>query len=188
LFIPFIANRIDALRNNASIKYVFGPEILDWFFLDVNSDLWAFLTELTTDAYHEALPFFDQFDVLIQSAFEFQENLAFFDLYMTGGFENETVGTKVDFGHAIKFIWDNTTGILQGYRISSEIQGTYENHQVAITIAVAIKESSYTLPDFKFYPGLFPGFTYMTAFAVLSVIFLGQLFFRKRKQKKRIRI
>ena len=168
-------------------QVVFGPEILDWFFLDVNNDLWAFLTELTTDAYHEALPFYDQFNVLIQSAFEFQENLAFFDLYMTGDFENETAGTKVDFDHAIKFIWDNTTGILQGYRISTEILGTYENHQVAIAVEVEIRESSYTLPDFKFYPGLFPGFNYMTAITVLTVIFLGQLFFKKMKQKKRAR-
>jgi len=167
---------------------VYGPEIIDWFFLDINTNLWAFLTELTTDAYHEALPFYDQFpNILIQSEFEFQENLAFFDLYMSGYFENKTAGTNIDFGHALKFIWDNTTGILQGYRISSEFIGTYQNHDVAISIDVEIRESSYTLPDFKFYPGLFPGFNYMTALAVLSVIFLGQLFFKKIKQKKRIR-
>jgi hypothetical protein len=165
----------------------FGPEILDWFFLDVNSNLWDFITELTTDAYHEALPFYDQFNVLIQSAFEFQGNLAFFDFYMNGEFENETEGTSVRFGHALKFIWDNTTGILQGYRVSTETIGSYQNHQVGITLEVVIRESSYDLPDFKFYPGLFPGFNYLTAFAVLLVIFLGQLFFKKAKRKRRIR-
>lgn len=165
----------------------FGPEIIDWFFLDVNSDLWNFITELTTDAYHEVLPFYDQFDFTIQSLFEFQDNLAFYDLYMSGSYGNETEGTSVRFSHALKFIWDNTTGILQGYRMSSEIIGTYQNHLVEITLNVVIREVSYTLPDFKFYPGLFPGYDFLAAIAVLTVIFLGQFYLKKIKHKKKMR-
>jgi len=166
-------------------QVVFGPEILGWFFLEIDTDLWDFLEDLTTNEYHEALPFHDLFDILLQADFEFQENLAIFDIYMNGDFENETDDTKVDFGHAIKFIWDNTTGILQGYRVTTEFQGTYQSHQVAITLEIVIRESSYDLPNFKFFPGLFPGFNFVTTFAVLSVIFISNLFFKKFKLKKR---
>lgn len=166
-------------------QVVFGPEILGWFFLEANTDLWDFLEELTTEAYHTVLPFYDQFNVLLQADFVHEENLAIFDMFMNGSFENETEGTSVDFGHSIKFVWDNTTGILQGYRISSATLGTYQNHPVEISLQAIIKEVSYDLPDFKFLTALFPGFEYLTAIAVFSTIILSQLVFKKFKQKKR---
>ncbi|MHA1124253.1 MAG: choice-of-anchor S family protein [Candidatus Heimdallarchaeota archaeon] len=165
-------------------QVVYGPKILGWFFLEINTELWDFLTELTTNAYHEALPFYDQFDALLQAEFEFQGNLAIFDIYMNGNFENATEGTNVEFGHAIKFVWDNTTGILQGYRVSSITTGTYQNHQVEISVDVVIREVNYDLPDFKFYPGLFPGFDYLTVIVVLSTMFLSRFVYKKVKQKK----
>ncbi len=162
-----------------------GPEILDWFFIETEADVWDFMDNLTTVEYHNVLPGVYAYEAYLQAHFEHQNKQVMFDVYMRGSFENQTLDVNIQFDHSIKFVWNDTTGILLGYRISTNFNGLFASYSIAEEINVVIHLSGYDLPSFKFISAFIPGFEIGIAVFTIGLIIVFNVIIRCIRKKRR---
>ncbi|MBD3191173.1 MAG: hypothetical protein GF308_11035 [Candidatus Heimdallarchaeota archaeon] len=153
------AGRLDQTGFNEE-EIMLGPPIISWFFIEPTEDLWEFLEEVTTLEYHNSLQNADEFEGTLEADFAVEGENKVFDFYLRGDYINETKNIEIRFDHNIKFIWKISTGLLQGYRISSQFLGEYFGNEISEELNVACRVGTYSLPYFKFggFSGLISGF------------------------------
>jgi hypothetical protein len=177
------AERLYAGLVNQS-QIAFGPPIVPWFFIEIRDELWDFFDQMIDINYHNSLPIAPSFDATFEGDFVRGSGLATFDVFMRGTYANSTRGAEFDFTHNIKFIWDLTTGILQGYRVSTIFTGTYYDLTISEDLSLVVKKTGFTLPSFKFGPsGFIPGFNWIITLASIGTLTLVIFLIRKRMQK-----
>lgn len=185
LYYPEIeAERLYQTGFNES-EIALGPPLLSWFFIEPIEDVWDFLEEVTTLAYHNSLPNTDEFDGTLEADFAEEGTNKIFDFYLRGTYINKTKNIEIDFDHNIKFIWRTSTGILQGYRISSQFSGEYFGNEISEELATACRLGTYSLPHFKFggFSGLISGFRIpILIISSLVIVTLHQLLKKKRRK------
>ncbi|HUU76991.1 MAG TPA: choice-of-anchor S family protein [candidate division Zixibacteria bacterium] len=168
--------------NSVSIKH--GPYMPAWFFIEPNQELWDYFDEISAIEFHKTKENNFDFEAYFESFFELRDNQAIFDLHMYGDFINDTLETNMQFDHNIKFVWQESSGILLGYRVNSYLSGEYENQTITENLLMTCKQTEYSLPDFKFYAytGFIPGYGF--GITIISLIFLLTFGFLIKKQKK----
>lgn len=173
-----------SLQGFNSQEIIHGPEMNSWFFVEPEDSLWDHFREIADIEYHKSRENNYDYEAYFEAYFEIRENEALFDMYMYGSFVNETLETDMTFNHNIKFVWDSLTGILLGYRISISLSGSVEELFVSELVEIVCKESSYSLPNFKFnnYSGLISGYQIAITFTGLAVGVIVSIF-SKRKRK-----
>ncbi len=161
-----------------------GPEMNSWFFVEPEDSLWDHFREIASIDYHKSKESNYDYKAYFESFFEIQENQAILDIYIHGSFVNDSLEIDINFSHNIKFIWDSLTGILLGYRISTSVSGTLEEVIIYESIEIICKESSYSLPGFKFYnySGFISGYQFVITFVSLSALVICSIVI-KRKRK-----
>ncbi|MEA2071076.1 MAG: choice-of-anchor S family protein [Asgard group archaeon] len=163
---------------------IYGPPLLPWFFIEDNSEVFNFLNEVTKSNYHSSIDRNETYEATMESDFENLEDIVKIDFYMNGYFSNESFNTDINFDHNLKFVWNKTSGILLGYRVQSQFEGTYRDNTISESLSLIIRKSGYILPEFKFgvLTGFLPGFTFSI---VLSSILISTMthFLRKKKKK-----
>ena len=171
--------------NSVRIKH--GPDIPAWLFIEPTQDLWDYFDEIEEIEYHKTRENNYDFEAYFEAFFELTNNQAIFDLHMYGDFINETLETDMQFDHNIKFIWQESSGILLGYRINSYLSGDFENQTISETLLMTCKQTEYSLPGFKFYAytGFIPGFGFKTALISLVLLFALGIIIRKNKKQNR---
>lgn len=173
-----------SLQGFNSQEIIIGPKMISWFFVEPEDSLWNHCREIADIDYHKSRENNYDYEAYFESDFEIRENQAIFDMYMYGSFVNDTLETDMSFNHNIKFVWDSLTGILLGYRISSSVSGSIEDVILSESIEIVCKESSYSLPGFKFYnyTGFISGYQIAITFVGLSAgVIFSILLRRKRK-------
>ncbi|NHJ39263.1 MAG: hypothetical protein FK731_04460 [Asgard group archaeon] len=146
-----------------------GPELIPWFFIDPIEETWEFLTNMSDINYHNSLPIVKNIQGNLRAGFERENSEASFDITIQGIVNNETENINLEFDHTLKFVWNSTTGILLGYRISSYFTGNLEGHTLSEQINVVCMQVNYDLARFRFLSGFIPGFTFIIAIVSLSI-------------------
>ncbi|MBK5115172.1 MAG: hypothetical protein KGD59_07220 [Candidatus Heimdallarchaeota archaeon] len=160
-----------------------GPPLIQWFFVEPEQDVWDFLDNLTNIDYHNSLPDSLLFDATLQAELEIVDNLVIFDMYMRGTYLNETANTSVQFNHMIKFVWSEDSGILQGYRVDTSINGQYQGYSIIEELLIINRKSGFDLPKFKFVSGFIPGFEFLIAIIGLGAILVTTIIYRQKRKK-----
>lgn len=161
-----------------------GPFLIDWFFVEPTDDLWDFLVEVANIQYHQERENNYDYEAYFESDVEKAENEVVFDINMYGDFINSTLEIDMQFQHNIKFIWEEDSGKLLGYRISTSFSGTFYGLFISESLDLVLKENNYSLPNFKFvnYTGLIPGFTMFIS--MVSLIVFVSIIVKIRRNKK----
>lgn len=187
-FIYYPAEECERISNEGfnSVRIKHGPNMPAWFFIEPNQEIWDYLTEISDIEFHKTRENNYDFEAYFESFFELRDNQAIFDLHMYGDFINDTLETDMQFDHNIKFVWQESSGILLGYRIISDLSGDYENQTITENLLITCKQTEYSLPDFKFYAytGFIPGYGF--GITVISLIFLLAFGILVKKHRKRI--
>jgi hypothetical protein len=160
-----------------------GPPLIQWFFVEPEQDVWDFLDNLTNIDYHNSLPDSLLFDATLQADLEIVDNLVIFDMYMRGTYLNETANTLVQFNHMVKFVWSEVSGILQGYRVATSINGKYQGYSIIEELQIINRKSGFELPKFKFISGFIPGFEFLVAMISLGAILVTTIIYRQKRKK-----
>jgi len=163
-------------------KIKIGPEITHWFFIQPIEANWNFLDNFTTEDYYANIPLNQYIEGSFQASLERFEGEIIFDYDIKGTYTNESDESNIQFDHLFKFIWNETTGVLLGYRISSYLTGKYLGQNVYEEIYVICRISGYDMPNYKFIPGFIPGYTYViTIGGIFTIAVLTSIFNKKRK-------
>lgn len=162
----------------------YGPAIINWFFIEPKEELWDFFDELCTIDYHNSLPNAQEFDLILEATFEIVNENAVFDYFIRGFYENSTFSTQIQINHNLKFVWSASSGILQGYRITSNFEGSYFGENIKEELEVVCREENYNLPSFKF-GGLTALFSGLGAETLIISILLLALISALISSKKR---
>lgn len=167
-------------------RIMHGPEIPKWFFIEPSVELWNFFDEITDINYHKTRENNYDYEAYFEAYFERRDDQAIFDLHMYGDFLNDTLEIAMQFDHNIKFVWQESTGILNGLRMNTVLSGDYGNQTIGEDVSLVLMKSSYTLPDFKFfaYTGFIPGFNFGIAVISIFSIIVVSIIFTKVKRRK----
>ncbi len=157
-----------------------GPTLIPWFFIDPTEETWEFLTNMSDINYHNSLPIVKNIQGNLRAGFERENSEASFDITIQGIVNNETENINLEFDHTLKFVWNSTTGILLGYRISSYFTGNLEGHTLSEQINVVCMQVNYDLARFRFLSGFIPGFTFIIAIVSLSIFGIIILIIKKK--------
>jgi hypothetical protein len=190
-FLKFLYYAIDESSRLAEIGFnesriQKGPALLPWFFIEPTQETWNFLSNMSDINYHNNLPIVKDIQGNLRAEFEKVNTEASFDIVIQGSLENATENINLDFDHSLKFVWNATTGVLLGYRISSYFTGSNKGHSMSEEINVVCRQVNYDLDRFKFLSGFIPGFSFVITLVCLGL--LGSCFLiinRKRKKKNK---
>jgi len=160
-----------------------GPPLIQWFFVEPKQDVWDFLDNLTTLEYHNSLPNSLLYGATLEAEREIVDNQVIFDMYMRGTYENETGNTSIQFDHMIKFVWDEITGILLGYRIATYMFGQYQGYSITEDLQIINRQTGFELPRFKFVSGFIPGFGFLIAVIGLGTILVTSIIYSRKIKK-----
>lgn len=162
-----------------------GPQMFGWFFIEPSDSMWAYFDELVDIEYHKSKTSLYDYQAYFESFFERRDKQAIFDVNMYGDFINDTLEVDMNFQHNLKFIWNDTTGILLGYRISTQFSGTFHGMSLGEKLDVVCKEADFDLPNFKFfnYTGFIPGFDFgISMIAILTITSFIVVIMKRRKK------
>ncbi|MBN1330400.1 MAG: hypothetical protein JXA54_13080 [Candidatus Heimdallarchaeota archaeon] len=159
-----------------------GPEIFPWFFIQPIETNWNFLNNFTTQDYYSTNPLDQYVDGYFQASLERLGGKVLFDYNIKGSYTNESDKAKIQFDHLFKFIWNETSGVLLGYRISSYLTGKYFDLDFYEEIYVICRLSGYEIPNYKFIPGFIPGYSYFIAISSIFAIAIFTIVFKKRRK------
>ncbi|MHA1121738.1 MAG: choice-of-anchor S family protein [Candidatus Heimdallarchaeota archaeon] len=160
-----------------------GPPLIQWFFVEPKQDVWDFLDNLTTLEYHNSLPNSLLYGATLEAEREIVDNQVIFDMYMRGTYENETGNTSIQFDHMIKFVWDEITGILLGYRIATYIYGQFQGYSITEDLQIINRQTGFELPKFKFISGFIPGFGFLITVIGLGTILVTSIIYSRKIKK-----
>ncbi|MFW9922747.1 MAG: choice-of-anchor S family protein [Candidatus Thorarchaeota archaeon] len=162
-----------------------GPNMFGWFFIEPSEALWSYFNEIIDIEYHKSRSSIFDYQAYFESFFERREKQAIFDVNMYGDFINDTLEVDINFQHNIKFIWNDTTGILLGYRISTQFSGIFYGLSLSEELEIVCREVDYNLPNYKFYnyTGFIPGYDFGITVIAIFTISISILIFLKRKKR-----
>ncbi|MHA1532712.1 MAG: choice-of-anchor S family protein [Candidatus Heimdallarchaeota archaeon] len=160
-----------------------GPPLIQWFFVEPKQDVWDFLDNLTTLEYHNSLPNSLLYGATLEAEREIVDNQVIFDMYMRGTYENETGNTSIQFDHMIKFVWDEITGILLGYRIATYIYGQFQGYSITVDLQIINRQTGFELPRFNFVSGFIPGFGFLITVIGLGTILVTSIIYSRKIKK-----
>jgi hypothetical protein len=135
----------------------------------------ASISQLTTD------PIFQ--GVTIQSNYEEKDGNMILDWYLIGSI-TATTPYSLDFEvlHQWKLVYDLTTGVLQGMRITCSAAGTHTGTELELSMDYHIELNGYKLEDYVFGPGTpVPGFGWAITLIILGVLAVPVIMRKSRK-------
>ncbi len=165
-------------------KIKIGPEITSWFFIQPTEANWNFLNNFTKEEYYSDIPINQYIDGYFQASLERLEGEVLFDYNIKGTYTNESDKANIQFDHLFKFVWNETTGVLLGYRISSYLTGKYYDFDVYEEIYVVCHLSGYDLPNYKYIPGFISGYSYFIALSGILALTVFVLIVRTKRKKR----
>ncbi len=180
LFIPYSVTRHPEwmLSNLDQYFGVFGPRILDHFYLD--SDTANFLNDLVTSDFISTFRYSDEW-TFTQNNGTFVNNtdIATFRWIENGCYYNTT--TNTDFSGRLEYLlaYNQTTGILQGYRIDIDYSGQVEGIDIKYIYLQEVEISGYDLPQYG-NSNLISGFRWVIFGTVVTFI-ATTAFIKKRR-------
>jgi len=99
-----------------------------------------------------------------------------FWLSMVGTYINDTEEIDLTADHRVMFAYDTSSGVLLGYRISTDVTGTFEGTSTTFKLNLEVIRDQYSLPGF---PGLSTsGFE---LFLILTSLFLLLPIYRRKR-------
>jgi len=160
-----------------------GPTLLPWFFVLPSNTTWDFLDNLTTMEFHSSLPYEPYIEGFLQAELERFSGEILFDLSIQGTYVNLTENSNLQLEHMVKFVWNETTGVLLGYRMATYFRGTYLGFQIFQEAVIVCRKLNYNLPNFRFVSAFIPGYSYLMAIASLgSAVGITTIIVRKKRK------
>jgi len=120
----------------------------------------------------------------IEGYFDESGSVAVFDWVTKGSCDYTTpFDVHIEGSERFKIAFDKTTGVLQGYRIELNSEGTIEGQDYEMQMNQEITLDDYTIPAFYFDDpnGLLPGFDWFISILAISTLIFTSVIIRKRK-------
>ncbi|MFW9922251.1 MAG: choice-of-anchor S family protein [Candidatus Thorarchaeota archaeon] len=153
-----------------------GPPIREFFYLE--SDAANFFNEIASSTdwiktHYYALWDFNQFN----ATFVNNTDIATFSLIANGQYRNDTLNTNFKGTYEFTFVYNQTSGIMQGYRIDFDYKGIITGMDVTFIYLQEVEILGYDLPE-RINTSVLPGFSFdifIVVFLILSLYSIKSL-------------
>ncbi|HUT80334.1 MAG TPA: choice-of-anchor S family protein [Candidatus Bathyarchaeia archaeon] len=156
---------------NSFIAYGLGLILLPFWDPSYFGNLYDFVSESAISGYSLEDPYKD---TTFQGSYSITGGVMTFEWFMGGlmDFSDDDVQpAKYNFNHQMKMVYDLATGVLQGFRMESFIDGKNNGKDIILELGYLCEIEGYNMPDFNFTPLVFaPGFEWFITLSALGVL------------------